>query len=43
MHDAMLSEIGSNFLGMLLAENPGAGPGTGAPFSKMTLGESFEL
>ncbi len=43
IHDAMLSQIGSGFTGMMLAENPGAGPGTGAPFSTMTLGETFDV
>lgn len=43
IHDAMLSQIGSGFTGMMLAENPGAGPGTGAPFSTMTLGEPFDV
>ena len=42
IHDALLSQIGNDFLGVLLSENPGMGPGTGAPYSRMTLGESFE-
>lgn len=43
IHDALLSPIGNDFLGVMLSENPGRGPGTGAPYSRMTLGESFEL
>ena len=43
IHDVLLSDIGKNFTDSLLAADPGPGPGTGAPYSRMTVGESFEL
>jgi L-ascorbate metabolism protein UlaG (beta-lactamase superfamily) len=43
IHDAMLSPIGKNGLEAFLGEQPGYGPGTGAPYAQLTLGEPFEL
>lgn len=43
IHDAMLSETGNGGVDAFLAEQPGRGPGTGAPYSRMTAGEPFEV
>lgn len=43
IHDAMLSPIGNAGIDAFLAERPDRGPGTGVPYSRMVLGESFEL
>ncbi|MBS2961836.1 MBL fold metallo-hydrolase [Actinocrinis puniceicyclus] len=43
IHDAMLSPIGKNGLEAFLSEQPGYGPGTGVPYSRLTLGEPFEI
>ncbi|MGH3251047.1 MAG: MBL fold metallo-hydrolase [Trebonia sp.] len=43
IHDAMLSPVGNGFVDGFLTEKPGYGPGTGAPYARMTLAESFDL
>lgn len=43
IHDAMLSPIGKNGLEVFLAEKPGYGPGTGAPYAPLVLGETFTI
>ncbi len=43
IHDALLSPIGMTGLEAFLAEKPGYGPGTDAPFSRFVLGEAFEI
>lgn len=43
IHDAMLSPIGKGGLEAFLSEQPGYGPGTGAPYSPLVLGETFTL
>jgi L-ascorbate metabolism protein UlaG (beta-lactamase superfamily) len=43
IHDALLSPIGNGIVDMFLTEQPERGPGTGAPYGRMALGEPFEL
>jgi L-ascorbate metabolism protein UlaG (beta-lactamase superfamily) len=43
IHDSLLSSIGLGLADALASGEPGRGPGTGAPYSRMVLGESFEL
>lgn len=43
IHDALLSPPGNGLVDALLSEESGRGPGTGAPYSRMSLGEVFEL
>ena len=43
IHDGMLGDIGKGATDMFLAAEPGRGPGTGAPLTRMIVGEPFEL
>lgn len=43
IHDALLSDFGNGLGDALLSPEPGRGPGTGAPYARMVVGESFEL
>ena len=43
IHDALLSDAGLGLADALVGPEPGRGPGTGAPYARMVLGESFEL
>jgi L-ascorbate metabolism protein UlaG (beta-lactamase superfamily) len=43
IHDALLSDLGNGFCDILVSPEPGRGPGTGAPYARMVVGESFEL
>ena len=43
VHDSLLSDLGNGLADALVSADPGRGPGTGAPYSRMVVGESFEL
>ncbi len=43
IHDVMLSDVGKHGTDLFLAAGPGRGPGTGAPYSRMVVGEAFEV
>lgn len=43
IHGGMLSDIGNGATDAFLAAEQGRGPGTGAPYARMVVGESFEL
>jgi L-ascorbate metabolism protein UlaG (beta-lactamase superfamily) len=43
IHDAMLGDMGKGFTDAFLSPEGGWGPPTGAPYSRMVLGEPFEL
>lgn len=43
IHDALLSDLGNGLADSILGAADGRGPGTGAPYTRMVLGESFEL
>ena len=40
MHDALLSDIGQGFVGMILGEG---GPGTPTPYGRLQNGDTVEL
>lgn len=43
IHDVMLSDVGKSGTDSFLAPERGRGPGTGAPYSRMVVGEAFEV
>lgn len=43
IHDALLSDVGKGSTDAFLAGERGRGPGTGAPYHRMVVGEPFEL
>jgi len=43
IHNALLSDAGNGLGDALLAPEAGRGPGTGAPYARMVVGESFEV
>jgi L-ascorbate metabolism protein UlaG (beta-lactamase superfamily) len=43
IHNGLLNDFGNGLGDALLSPEAGRGPGTGAPYSRMVVGESFEL